>query len=196
MKIYQGLAALFLTMALSTGIGFAQEEEGEVAQAQTGLTTAETNAINSQGDPKKRANKAMKIANQKMKEARKNAQNGDATGTANAVRGYETALARAMSGIEEGEGQGVVMTNTIDKVRDATLKHQTTLADVFDRVPVQAQPHIMHAMEVSARGHENALNALENAAAGAEQFATPGTGIAGRCKRPRGTGTGCRRPGR
>ncbi len=168
MKFYQGLAVLFLAMALIfvTGVGYAQDEKGVVEQSQTGLTTTETNAINSQGDPKKRANKAMKIANQKMKEARKNAQNGDATGTANAVRGYETALARAMSGIEEGEGHGVDMTNTIDKVGDATLKHQTTLADVFNRVPVQAQPHIMHAMDVSARGHENALNALENAAAG------------------------------
>ena len=82
----------------------------------------ETNALNSQGDPKKRANKAMKIANQKMKEARKNAKNGDVSGTANAVRGYETALARAMNSIEAGEGQGVDMTNTIDKVGDATLR--------------------------------------------------------------------------
>ena len=165
MKIYQGLAALFLAMALSTGIGFAQEEEGEVAQAQTGLTTAETKAINSQGNPKNRANQAMKIANQKMKEARKNAQNGDAAGTANAVRGYETALGHAMSSLQEGEGQGVDMTNTINKVTEGTLKHQTTLAEVHDRVPDQAKPHILHAMEVSALGHENSLTALENVAA-------------------------------
>ncbi len=165
MKLYQGLAALFLAMALSTGVGYAQDEEGVIEPSQTGLTTAELKTLDSQGDPKARANKAMKIANQKIKEARKNAQNGDAAATANAVRGYETALGRAMSSIEEGEGQGVDMTNTIDKVGDATLKHQTTLDDVFDRIPEQAQPHIMHAMEVSARGHENALNALENAAA-------------------------------
>ena len=57
------------------------------------------------------------------------------------------------------------MTNTIDKVGDATLKHQTTLADVHDRVPEQAKLQILYAKEVSARGHENALDALERAAA-------------------------------
>ena len=167
MKIYQGLAALFLAMALIfvTGVGYAQEE-GVVEQSQTGLTPAELKTLDSQGDPQARANKAIKIANQKVKEARKNAKNGDVSGAANAVRGYETALARAMNSIEAGEGQGVDMTNTIDKVSDATLKHQTTLADVLNRVPIQAQPHILHAMDVSAREHENALNALENAAAG------------------------------
>ncbi|MCZ6515051.1 MAG: hypothetical protein O6850_04210, partial [Acidobacteria bacterium] len=78
MKVYQGLAALFLAMALIfvTGVGYAQEE-GVVEQSQTGLTTAELKTLDSQADPQARANKAMKIANQKMKEARKNAQNGD-----------------------------------------------------------------------------------------------------------------------
>ena len=163
-KMTRRLLSLLLVAGLATSLSFAQEEE-VVLEAQEGLTTAELNAINSQGDPKKRANKAMDIANKKMKEARKNARAGDAVAAENAVKGFEASLDHAMNSLEEGEEQGADLSSTILKVSDATLKHEASLAKVLERVPDQAKPHIEHAMEVSRRGHDRALGALEAAAA-------------------------------
>lgn len=158
------IMGLFLVIGPAMSLSFAQEEE-VVLEAQEGLTTAELNAINSQGDPKKRANKAMDMATKKMKEARKNARQGNVVATENAVKGFEASLGHAMNSLEEGEEQGADLSNTILKVSDATLKHEESLAKVLDRVPDQAKPHIEHAMEVSRMGHDRALDALEAAAA-------------------------------
>ena len=169
-KMMQRLLSLLFVMGLSlvigpaTSLSFAQEEE-VVLEAQEGLTTAELNALNSQGDPRKRANKAMDMATKKMKEARKNARQGDVVATENAVKGFEASLGHAMNGLEEGEEHGADLSNTILKVSDATLKHEASLAKVLDRVPEEAKPHIEHAMEVSRMGHDRALDALEAAAA-------------------------------
>ena len=163
-KMTRRLLSLLLVAGLATSLSFAQEEE-VVLEAQEGLTTAELNALDSQGDPKKRANMAMDLANKKMKEARKNARQGNLVATENAVKGFEASLGHAMNSLEEGEEQGADLSNTILKVSDATLKHEESLAKVLDRVPDQAKPHIEHAMEASRMGHDRALDALEAAAA-------------------------------
>ena len=163
-KMTRRLLSFLLVAGLATSLSFAQEEEVAL-EAQEGLTTAELNAIDSQGNLKKRANKAMEIANKKMKEVRKNARAGDAVAAENAVKGFEASLDHAMNSLEEGEELGADLSSTILKVSDATLKHEASLAKVLERVPEQAIPHIEHALEVSRMGHDRALDALEAAAA-------------------------------
>jgi hypothetical protein len=152
----------FVLLTVATALGLSQESVPPGSSQ--GLTTAEMHALDSQGNPKKRAEKAIKLANEKADEARKNALKGNSAEAENAAKGFETALNHAWSDIEQAEGQGADMTDTIAKVSEATAKHTDKLSEVLDRVPEQAKPHIEHAMEVSQRGHDHALDALEKAA--------------------------------
>ena len=152
----------FFLLTVATASGLSQESVPPGASQ--GLTTAELHALDSQGNPKKRAEKAIKLANEKADEARKNALKGNSAEAENAAKGLETALNHAWSNIEQAEGQGADMTDTIAKVSEATAKHSDKLSEVLERVPEQAKPHIEHAMEVSQRGHDHALDALEKAA--------------------------------
>jgi hypothetical protein len=152
----------FVLLTVATALGLSQEPVAPGGSQ--GLTTAEMRAINSEGNPKKRAEKAIKLANEKAEQARKNALEGNSAEAENAAKGLETALNHAWSNIQQAEVQGADMTDTIAKVSEATAKHSNKLSEVLDRVPDQAKPHIEHAMEVSQRGHDHALDALEKAA--------------------------------
>ncbi len=162
-KLMKTILMGILVAGLATALAFSQ---GTVTlQAQEGLTTAELQALNSEGNPKKRANNAIQLADKKAEEVSEAALRGDSAAAENAGKGYETALNHAWNSIHQGEQQGAALTDTIGKVSEVTSKHQSTLADVFERVPEQAKPHIEQAMEVSSKGHARALEALASAAA-------------------------------
>ena len=68
-----------------------------------------------------------------------------------------------ISAIAQGLGEG---TTTVDElVARATSIHLEVLAEVYEKVPEQAKPAIERAMGVSVRGHERAVEALEEAGA-------------------------------
>ncbi|MBI1956527.1 MAG: hypothetical protein HYS38_09050 [Acidobacteria bacterium] len=158
----QKIGVGFLALMVGAGLGWTQDIG--TPNASQGLTTAEFRALNNEGNPKKRAEKAIKLANKKADEARKAALKGNAAEAENAGMGYEAALGHALNGIHQAEGQGADLTNTLAKVSEATSKHNSKLAEAWNRVPDQAKPHVEHAMEVSQRGHDEALGALERAA--------------------------------
>ena len=136
--------------------------------AQQGLTSAELSSLTKESNPKKRAAKAIKLANKKAGDARKFARQGDATGAAHAAKGYEAALAHALQGIDDPSAQGKDFPDTLMKVSDATAKHQDTLAAVLASAPEQAKPHLEKALGASLQGQARALNALESAAGAQE----------------------------
>lgn len=162
-KLMKTILMGILVAGLATALAFSQDTV--TLQAQEGLTTAELQALNSEGNPKKRANNAIQLADKKAEEVSEAALRGDSAAAENAVKGYETALNHAWNSIHQGEQQGADLTDTIGKVSEVTSKHQSTLADVFERVPEQAKPHIEQAMEVSSKGHARALEALASATA-------------------------------
>ena len=136
--------------------------------AQQGLTSAELSFLTKESNPKKRAAKAIKLAGKKASDARKFAQQGDATGAAHAAKGYEAALAHALQGINDPSAQGKDFPDTLMKVSEATAKHQDTLIAVLASAPEQAKPHVESALGASLKGHARALNAL-GGAAGAQE---------------------------
>ena len=136
--------------------------------AQQGLTSAELSFLTKESNPKKRAAKAIKLADKKASEAHKFARQGDATGAENAARGYEAALAQALQGIDDPSAQGKDFPDTLMKVSEATAKHQDTLIAVLASAPEQAKPHLGSALGASLQGQARALNALESAAGAQE----------------------------
>ena len=136
--------------------------------AQQGLTSAELSFLTKESNSKKRAAKAIKLADKKAGQARKFARQGDATGAAHAAKGYEAALAQALQGIDDPSAQGKDFPDTLMKVREATAKHQDTLIAVLASAPEQAKPHVESALGASLKGHARALNAL-GGAAGAQE---------------------------
>ena len=136
--------------------------------AQQGLTSAELSSLTRESNPKKRAAKAIKLADKKAGDARKFARQGDATGAAHAAKGYEAALAHALKGSDDPSAQGKDFPDTLMKVTDATAKHQDTLRAVLASAPQQAKPHLGKALGASLQGQARALNALESAAGAQE----------------------------
>ena len=136
--------------------------------AQQGLTSAELSSLTKESNSKKRAAKAIKLADKKAGQARKFARQGDSTGAAHAAKGYEAALAHALQGINDPSAQGKDFPDTLMKVSAATAKHQDTLIAVLASAPEQAKPHVERALGASLKGHARALNALEGAAGAQE----------------------------
>ena len=136
--------------------------------AQQGLTSAELSSLTKESNSKKRAAKAIKLADKKAGQARKFARQGDSTGAAHAAKGYEAALAHALQGINDPSAQGKDFPDTLMKVSEATAKHQDTLIAVLASAPEQAKPHVESALGASLKGHARALNAL-GGAAGAQE---------------------------
>ena len=136
--------------------------------AQQGLTSAELSSLTRESNPKKRAAKAIKLADKKASDARNFARQGDAAGAAHAAKGYEAALAHALQGIDDPSAQGKNFPDTLMKVCDATAKHQDTLAAVLASAPEQAKPHLGKALGASLQGQARALSALESAAGAQE----------------------------
>ena len=136
--------------------------------AQQGLTSAELSSLTRESNPKKRAAKAIKLADKKASDARNFARQGDAAGPAHAAKGYEAALAHALQGIDDPSAQGKNFPDTLMKVCDATAKHQDTLAAVLASAPEQAKPHLGKALGASLQGQARALSALESAAGAQE----------------------------
>ena len=132
--------------------------------AQQGLTSAELSSLTRESNPKKRAAKAIKLADKKASDARNFARQGDAAGAAHAAKGYEAALAHALQGIDDPSAQGKNFPDTLMKVCDATAKHHDTLAAVLASAPEQAKPHLGKALGASLQGQARALSALESAA--------------------------------
>ncbi len=136
--------------------------------AQQGLTSAELSSLTKESNSKKRAAKAIKLADKKAGQARKFSRQGDATGAAPAAKGYEAALAHALQGIDDPSAKGKDFADTLMKVSEATAKHQDTLVAVLASAPEQAKPHVESALGASLKGHARGLNALESAAGAQE----------------------------
>ena len=65
------------------------------------------------------------------------------------------------SDVEELSDEGRDIAGLLEKFNELSLKQQSVLERVFDKAPEQAKKHLLHAMEVSARGFVKVEEVLE-----------------------------------
>lgn len=110
---------------------------------------------------KANAAKQSKYAEERLAEAKQMAEEGKQKEVQEAINGYGNLISDAAAELSEAakDGKNIEdeLTNLVTK---ATLTHQTVLAEVYQKVPEQAQPGIQQAMTKSLKGQNAALNSL------------------------------------
>jgi len=107
-----------------------------------------------------KAERYLALAERRLAEANALADKGKPEIAERALERYRERLNRALGKAEEAKQKGLDTDEVLAKVSEATLKHQTVLIEVYEKVPEQARPAIERAMEQSMRGHEEALQAI------------------------------------
>lgn len=107
--------------------------------------------------PEKKAEKALKYADERLAEAEAVTDNADAVKTA--VENYENSIAFAeekSKAVGDKEKAEALLTS----IADNTSKHQEVLTDVLAKVPEEAKEAIAKAIEAGRRGQEEALRKI------------------------------------
>lgn len=107
-----------------------------------------------------KAERFLNLSEKRLAEANALVAKGKPEVAEKAVGRYQEQLNRALAKAEEAKAKGLDTDEVLAKVSEATLKHQTVLADVYERVPRQAKSAIERAMQAGMRGHEEALKAV------------------------------------
>ncbi len=105
-----------------------------------------------------KAQKALSIANEKLAEAKKMAEKGEQKAEAVAEKDYEKYMDEATQ--YAGQSKATGKTNALEQIQDATARHEATMQKVLNQVPEQAKASIQKAIDESAKGHENAMEAI------------------------------------
>jgi predicted RNase H-like HicB family nuclease len=107
------------------------------------------------------------------------------------VENYEKAIGRAMEEINKAQTQGRDVSKALEAVETATKKHTEVLMDLLRKVPEQAKSAITHAIEVSKRGRNRALEVLNKIQRGELPIGKPeGVGKPEDVSRSEGKGIG------
>lgn len=107
-----------------------------------------------------KAKRFLHLSEKRLAEANALVAKGKPEVAARIINKYEEHLNKAVAKAEEAQTKGAKTDEVLAKVSEATLKHQEVLAGVYEKVPEQAKSAIEHALQVSIRGHENALKAI------------------------------------
>ena len=185
---------------------FAQEEpemlpDDPLYQAKRQMETARLKAS---FDPLEKATLHTKYAKERLAEVKAMISKGKPEFVGGLVKDYEKAIGGATDEINRAQAQGRDVSEALEAVERSTKKHTEVLTDLLDKVPEQAKPAIRHAIEVSKRGRNIALDTLgkiqrgEIPAGRPEGIGRPeGLGRPERPSRPEGIGRpgGLGRPG-
>lgn len=102
----------------------------------------------------------LNLSETRLAEAKALVEKGKSQLAERAVERYQEQMNWALAKAEQARTKGLDIDEVMAKVSEATLRHQAVLADVYEKVPEQAQPAIQRAMEASMRGYEEALKAV------------------------------------
>lgn len=110
----------------------------------------------------KQVKERLKQNKQYIKEAKRRAKAGDATGLNTALNNYDRNMKGLNTALSQGGFQGTPsqQEDAYSRVQSATSKHLKVLNKLLGKVPSQAVPHIQHAIEVSQTGQQTALSHL------------------------------------
>ena len=107
-----------------------------------------------------KAERYLKLASERLAEARELADDEDSSRAEKATKKYEERLAQALEKAKEARVNGKDTEAILEKIAEATSKHQEVLAEVLEKVPETAKEAIQNAIERSQRGHDTALEAV------------------------------------
>ncbi len=140
-----------------------EEAKEAVKKAKEVSMNEQKNALRalSTENPEKATEINLKAAEARLNRAKAKAEEGEIEEVEEALKEFEDQykFGEEISQIAQGLGKD---TTTVEQlVGEATSIHLEVLADVYEKVPEQAKPAIENAMEVSAKGHQKAVEALK-----------------------------------
>lgn len=104
-----------------------------------------------------KAEKRLQIASERISELKAMVDKGKPEFVEKLKEDYEEELNEAESDMEAARALGKNVTLLAEHVANATSKHIAVLERVLDKVPDQAKSAILHAINVSQRGHQRAV---------------------------------------
>lgn len=110
--------------------------------------------------PERSAELYLRIAEERLNKAKARAEAGDAEEAEDLVEEYNRKANKALEMLEKARAMGRDVTEVQERVLAATSAHQEVLQDVYERVPEEAKEAIETAINISMRGQEEALKAL------------------------------------
>lgn len=156
---------LFLAFVFLTGTAHAKESEIKAGIVPGNLfyildvISEGVGAMFTFGDLSK-AERHLELASERLAEASELVNKGKSDKALKSVSKYKDRLANALDKIEEAKEEDKDIETIMEKVADATSKHQEVLTRVFAKVPEQAKEAIKNAMERSQNGYETATRAV------------------------------------
>lgn len=107
-----------------------------------------------------KAGRFLNLSEKRLSEAKALADKGNTEMAERAIERYQEQVENALSRAERARERGEDTDDILTRVSEATLRHQETLADVYEKVPEEAKPAIKRAMEKTMRGNEEAMKAI------------------------------------
>ena len=107
-----------------------------------------------------KAQRHLGLAEERLVESRALANKGDSSRAEKTIGKYQEQLGKALAKAEKAKSKGKDADAVLEKIAEATVRHQVVLAEIYEKVPEQAKEAIQKAMENSARGHDTALSAV------------------------------------
>ncbi|MBA7493662.1 Foldase protein PrsA [subsurface metagenome] len=111
----------------------------------------------------KKAEKAIKYAEEKLAEVMAMVEKNQTEALEKANKNYQGFLGLANIKIQEAKEKGKDIEELAVLITEKTLKHHGVLIKVFEKVPEQAKETIQKAIEVSRKGSEEAVKAVTGA---------------------------------
>jgi len=108
----------------------------------------------------KKSERFFHLAEERLAEAQELAGLGDSDNAQKSMERYEKYLLKAIEKTEKAKGRGENTDEVLSKIAEGTVKHQTKLAEVYEKVDEEAKDAIEHAMEEGMKGHDRAIRAL------------------------------------
>lgn len=102
-----------------------------------------------------KADKNIAHAEEKLAEAKKMAEEGKTVAEGVAEKNYAKDIDDATT-----EAKLTGKENALQRIQEATTRHQAVMEKVLSQVPEQAKASIQKAMDKSSKGHQNATDAL------------------------------------
>jgi len=102
-----------------------------------------------------KAEKKLAFAEEKLAEAKKMAEEGKTDAADVAEKKYEKDIDDATT-----EAKLTGNENALQRIQEATTRHQAVMQRILSQVPEQAKAAIQKAMEKSSAGHQNAIDAI------------------------------------
>lgn len=103
----------------------------------------------------------LELSEKRLAEVKALAERGSMDKVSGTMERYEEQIEKALQRVEKAKEKGSEeVDDALERISEATLRHQRTLAEVYEKVPEEGQAGIEKAMENSMKGHERALEAV------------------------------------